>query len=500
MPAIPEWLRAAFHDPRTATYRVVSLSVGTLILLSCLLLVLELTRYGETGAPVWLEVVDVVILVFFAIEVSLRIATFRPPEVEFFDMSAPRRLEVQVLGRLRFCLSPLVLIDLITVAALVPALRGLRALRLLRLARTPSWFRYSSPIEGLARAFRENALLFGFGLSVLASATLIGGTSIFLLESAAAPVDRMVHTLTDGIWWAIVTLTTVGFGDTYPVTGLGRVLGAGLMIVGMFTLALFAGIVGNTLLNSVLTIRQEQFRMTGYLNHIVICGWDAGSSMLLDALSQEFDYSDAQLVVFSVGERPLELPPEYIWVPGDPTKDSELPKVRMARAAAVVVVGARQVPPQTADAASILSVFTIRSFMRQHTSEKKRKKPLHIVVEILESENVEHARVAGADEVVETKRVGFAMLAHAVAQPGVADVLTRVTSAGEQSLFSCDVPDGYELPMTFESLARELKADRGALLIGIRDPLTDSESINPPNDTSVSVGCELLYLAPRALD
>ena len=143
-------------------------------------------------------------------------------------------------------------IDIITVLAVVPALRGLRAMRLLRLLRTLRVWRYSSPFLGFTRAFQENALLYVLAFSTLGTEVLVGGVTITQAERG---YDSAITSFSDGMWWALVTLTTVGYGDMTPVSPLGKSIGSVLMVAGMFTLALFAGIVGQTLLSTVLTIR-----------------------------------------------------------------------------------------------------------------------------------------------------------------------------------------------------------------------------------------------------
>src|SRR5690606_20510523 len=125
---------------------------------------------------------------------------------------------MHVASRVRYMLEPLMLVDLLTVLALVPALRGLRALRLLRLMRTLKLFRYANPFSKLLHALEQDRMLFMFALSFLGVEVLIGGTSVFFVEFGHNP---NIATLSDGMWWAIVTLTTVGFGDITPVTGLG---------------------------------------------------------------------------------------------------------------------------------------------------------------------------------------------------------------------------------------------------------------------------------------
>ena len=254
----------------------------------------------------------------------------------------------------------MMLVDILAVLALFPELRGLRALRLLRLLRTTRVFRYRNPFAIVLQAFEENGLLFAFAFSVLGVATLLGGLSIYLVEVKAQPVDR--RRSWTAFWWALVTVTTVGFGDITPVTSLGRIVGGVLMVAGMFTLALFAGIVGSSLVSGMLSIREEQFRMSDYVNHVVVCGYDESTHILLDALSKELDLDETRVVMFDDHERPRDLPPDFLWVQGDPTKESELDKVRLTHAAAVIVSGARDMSPQNADARTILTAFTIRSF------------------------------------------------------------------------------------------------------------------------------------------
>lgn len=493
MHALIEQVRAAFHQPDTSAYRWTQGFIWTLILGSVALFAVEISFPGEWWEQPWLDWVDRVILVLFVIELALRVATWVPPQLAFYRYSPSRRLAVNILARLRYLIRPLNLIDLLTVLALIPALRGLRALRLLRLLRTVKIFRYSNPFIGLTRAFQENKLLFVFGQSLLGLATLIGGLSMYLVEARQNPD---INTLADAFWWAIVTLTTVGFGDISPVTGLGRMVGAVLMVAGMFLLALFAGIVGTTLVGAVLGIREEQFRMSGYIGHIVIMGYDPGASMLLDAIEQEEGGHDVEIVIMADRERPKSVPPRFTWVQGDPTRESELDKSRLDHAATVVVVGSRKDLPQKADAVTLLTLFTIRSFLGQRTAPDKRKHPLYVVAEILDKENVQHAKTAGADEVIETTRLGFSLIAHAMSMPGTGTIMSEVASAGAHSLYmGCwTPPPGEKTPVTFAGWQRAVKSATGALVIGVRDQ-SGTDCLNPLENMPVLAGSQLIYLA-----
>ena len=490
--SVRDYLHAAFHEPRTPVYRAVESAVWTLILLSVAVLIAEPFVAQDSQGDRILQRIDRVLLWIFAVEVSLRILTYRPPALEVFDQAPIARLRTEIVSRARFALTPMILIDIMTVLALVPALRGLRVLRLLRLLRTQRLFRYANPFRGLLHSFENDRLLFTFAFSVLGVEAILGGISLFLVERHANPV---INDVGDGLWWALVTITTVGFGDITPVTTLGRVIGGAMMVGGLFTLALFAGIIGHSLLHAVLSIREEQFRMTGYVNHIVVCGYEMGSGMLLDVLSSEIDFEEQRVVLFGPFERPPQLQPQFMWVEGDPTKESELDKARVAHASTVIVTGSRRVKPQQADATTILTVFTIRSALTKSAIAKTRKKPVRIIAEVLDSENVQHARTAGSDEVVETRRVGYSLLAHSVVYPGVADATSRLVFGGNQNFYVGKIPGGTPTPVRFDELSQSIRASTGCMVIGIRDPQDGKEQVNPNGDELVTPGMELLYLA-----
>ena len=484
-----EALHAAFHKPETAVYRWTQGFVWALIALSIVLFGWDLSAGGlpETDVLVW---IDRGILVVFAIEITLRVLTYQPPSLEVFGDTRALRLRTHVYARAVYLLRPLNLVDVLTVLAVFPALRGLRALRLLRLLRANRLSR--GPLRSLLRAFEDNATLYLVAFSILGALVLLGGTSMWLVERFDNPG---VQSLGDGMWWALVTITTVGFGDIAPVTGLGRGIAGVLMVSGMFMLALFAGIVGHSLLNAVLTIREDQFRMSTNVNHIVVCGYDAGSRMLLDTLLEDVDIGRHDIVIFDDDERPPDLPGAFTWVRGDPTKESELHKVRITHARAVIVVGARDRPPAEADASTILTLFTIRRWVRDNVPSKRVRR-LYIVAEILDAENVDHARTAGADEVIETTRMGFSLLAHAVSQPGTAEVLGDVVRTGAHSLYVGRIPEEYELPQAYGELIAGLRRQHGILVLGVRDGV-GLDVLNPSDEVVVEPGYLLIYLGER---
>jgi voltage-gated potassium channel len=119
----------------------------------------------------------------------------------------------------------------------------LRVLRVLRLLRFLKLSRYSPAMHSLLRVLsNERRPLIGAGLLLLA-AVLFASTGIYYIEADAQP-DKF-GSVPDSAWWAIATLTTVGYGDVTPITPLGRLFGSIVMITGLCILALPVAIIAS---------------------------------------------------------------------------------------------------------------------------------------------------------------------------------------------------------------------------------------------------------------
>ncbi|MFZ8788498.1 MAG: potassium channel family protein [Acidilobaceae archaeon] len=127
----------------------------------------------------------------------------------------------------------------------VPSIAGLvRLLRILRLLRlTPLFLRGSAIARALLEASRT--LQFSTVVGVLALTTLTSAFTFYIVESAGG--SGGVKSFWDSLWWALATVTTVGYGDIVPETPAGRVVGAITMLVGIGVYSAFIGLVAATL-------------------------------------------------------------------------------------------------------------------------------------------------------------------------------------------------------------------------------------------------------------
>ena len=138
------------------------------------------------------------------------------------------------------------IIDLLAVlSGLIPMifeidLRILRALRMLRLLKFSRYFKVMNLLLGVLKEERQSFLAAMFLLTI---AMLIASTGIYIFEKDAQP-DKF-GSIPEAMWWAVATLTTVGYGDVTPITAMGKIFGALITIIGIGTVALPSGILAS---------------------------------------------------------------------------------------------------------------------------------------------------------------------------------------------------------------------------------------------------------------
>lgn len=219
--------------------RFINIALLTLIVTNVIAVILETVRTLDDAFHEAFRVFEVVSVLVFSMEYGLRL----------WSCTSVERYRSPVVGRLRFAATPLALIDLL---AIVPFylpwltamdLRFIRVLRLLRLLRALKLARYSHALHALGRVARskkeELAITAFLGLVLL----VVASSLMYYIEEEAQPT--VFSSIPASMWWAIVTLTTVGYGDIYPITPLGKALASVLGILGIGLFALPAGIMAS---------------------------------------------------------------------------------------------------------------------------------------------------------------------------------------------------------------------------------------------------------------
>ncbi len=214
-----------------------------LIVLNIAAVCLESVKHIGNEYKVAFNAFEFFSVVIFSIEYVLRV------------WSAPARNDLgnstNIIKRMKYIFSFTGLIDFL---AIIPSilpyffggldLRWLRVLRLLRLLKISN---YSSALEDFFSAIKADWRSFSAALYLMVIALFLSSALMYIVEHDSQP--EKFSSIPETMWWGLITLTTVGYGDVSPVTPLGKIIGAFTAIMGVCTVALLTGIVASAFAN-----------------------------------------------------------------------------------------------------------------------------------------------------------------------------------------------------------------------------------------------------------
>lgn len=226
------------------TGRAVARLIVVLILVNLIAVTLESMPEFQRRFGTLFTVIEVFSLIIFTVEYGLRIwVSIEHP---------PYRHLTHRRARLKFATSAFGIIDLLAVlpfwfAFILPA--DLRVLLVFRMVRFLKLARYSPGMRSLLEAlYTERRALLGC-LVILVGATLLAASVMHLVERHVQP--EKFGTIPDAMWWAIVTLGTVGYGDVVPITPVGRAVASATIFLGLIMAALPVGIIATAFANQI---------------------------------------------------------------------------------------------------------------------------------------------------------------------------------------------------------------------------------------------------------
>jgi len=232
--------------------RLFDIFLISLITLNVLAVILESVAHLHSQWGHIFRVFEWISVSIFTLELFTRIWTsVEAPETKY---------KHPLWGRVRYLLTPAALIDLIAILPFYLSFLiavDLRFMRVLRLLRVFKLTRYSTAMTILLNVLRQEAKAFGAALFVLLLLMVFSASMIYLFEHKAQP--EVFSDIPNAMWWAVITLTTVGFGDAYPITPMGKLFGAAISIIGIGMVALPAGILASAF-SEQLHIRREKYR------------------------------------------------------------------------------------------------------------------------------------------------------------------------------------------------------------------------------------------------
>ncbi len=306
------------------------------------------------------------------------------------------------------------------------------------------------------------------GLSlVMLSVVFVGAVVVMLLEQlggggdATAPSD--FSTLGNALWWSLVTVLTIGYGDITPKTPLGRAAASLVMLTGVVTISVLTGSIASVLTERRLRVARglEQVRSRG---HVVICGWNSHLERVLDSFRHLDDENRRDVVlVNNQGEEVIQqllLRYEDLglsFVKGDFSHEAVLRRANVQDAHSVIILASTETDERDADERTLIATLAIKDL----------KPDVRICAEVVDPANERHIRIADADDIVTGGEYTGFLLASGATAPGLPQAIRGLLAYESGApIVRAEIPREF-VGRTFQDLALYFRQERRAILIGV---------------------------------
>ncbi len=298
--------------------------------------------------------------------------------------------------KISFIFSPMSIIDLL---AILPAYRPLRILRILMLFRLFKLLRYANSIKQFSDVFIEKRFEF-FTLAIMFfMAIAFGSTIIFIYEGAG--VNPNITSFFDAVYWSVITISTVGFGDISPITVEGRIATLFLVVGGLSVIAFFTSIVTTALSARLIALKEEKVigEANALKDFILICGY----GQMGKVLANEFLKIKQNFIVIDFNEEVFEhsSSQKILSIQGDATDPVFLSNIGINKGASAVIALTNN------DAVNLSIILNARA----------QNPDINIIARANNSNIKDKLMIAGANEVVAANDIAALIATEYVGQP-----------------------------------------------------------------------------------
>ncbi|MCW5212883.1 NAD-binding protein, partial [Desulfobulbus sp. TB] len=308
--------------------------------------------------------------------------------------------------------------------------------------------------------FQQENLLFLFVVIFL----------IILASSALIAWFEPDVSFTSGIWWSIVTLTTVGYGDISPETTAGRMLAVLVMFFGIGLLGMLSAGLATMLISR--KIRENKGMSPSVVeDHIIICEWNYRAKAILKELRADTQTKKKPIVlVADIEEIPVD-DPNLLFIRGVVCEET-LEKANLEKAETIIVLGDDAAETTARDAKVVLTTLTVESI----------NPDVYSVVELVDKRHEPHCRRANADEIIIGSDLSSHLIASAASDHGISRVVTELLSNRYgNELYSMPVP-AKMVGKDFLDIFVTMKKRQNITVIGIQKRHTEDFLPNPDAD------------------
>lgn len=284
----------------------------------------------------------------------------------------------------------------------------------------------------------------------------------------------------DGIWWAIITASTVGYGDYIPHTTVGRLVGILLILVGASFLSSYFATLATTAVNTQNTLKQGKALFIGKKQTLII-GWNERSRDVIMQLIQLKEDTEIVLIDDTLLENPFPNPHVH-FIKGKPYYDHVLTQANAKSAKLLLVTADQNTPEYQADMNTILTLIAVKGM----------NPDIHSIVEILTADHVLNAERAGADEIIQTNKQTSYVMINSILSHGMASSLLIMLNQIKGNKIKFTPVEPHFAGKTFDAISRSLSDDQ-VLLIGYKRG--EDSIVNPPRDEKIKADDQLLVIS-----
>ncbi len=297
---------------------------------------------------------------------------------------------------------------------------------------------------------------------VVLGITLVSGVIITWLEPNIS--------FGSGLWWSIVTLTTVGYGDISPASSGGRILAIIIMFFGIGLLSTLSASLAAIIISQRIK-ENKGMCIADFQGHLILCEWNHRSRAILKELRADTHTKDLKIVlVADIDEKPVD-DVNLFFVRGSVCEES-LEKANLAKAKTIIVLGDDSLDATSRDAKVVLATLTIESLAHS----------VYSVVELVNEANVMHCRRAQADEIIVGSELSSRLIASASVDHGISRVVSELLSTQYgNELFSIPLPANL-VGNTFFDVFTMMKRERQSIILGVLKGTNGEHISNPPSD------------------
>lgn len=286
----------------------------------------------------------------------------------------------------------------------------------------------------------------------------------------------------NALWWSIVTLTTVGYGDITPATIAGRMIGVIIMIFGIGMLGMFTATIASIFVEKKLK-EDRGMKSFEFENHIILCEWNHRTANILKELRSDQRMESAPIVLIANEEmKPVDDENLY-FIKGDVTEEN-LNRANLAKANTVVILGDDSLDANARDAQAVLAVLTVESL----------NPDVYTIVELVNESNVRHCKRANADEIIVGNEFSSRLISRSALDHGISLVLSELLSSSYgNELYKIVVPpemDGKK----FLNVFTEVKRRNNSTILAIQQRGNGAVISNPDPDYEIKKEDSLIVI------